>query len=73
MDLVDLNELAVAITKEEGLSLSLSVAQIKEVLAILGRRWRSMPPEEAALEIMAIVERGGAESEHTKDKAHKKL
>lgn len=64
---VDLDKLARDLTVEEGLKQSLAVAQVKEVLACLGRRWRFMPPEEFAAEVAAIVERAGLRSQHAEE------
>lgn len=45
-DMIDLNKLAQRITKREGLKQSLSIAQVKEVLAITLGELAKMSPEE---------------------------
>ena len=60
----NLNTLAQELTVAEGLGQSLSIGQVKEVLALLGIRWRNMPMEDAMAEISCLMERGGKLSEH---------
>ncbi len=60
----NLNELAADISRQEGLARGVGVAQVKEVLALLGIRWRNMPLEDAMIEINCLVTRGGKLSEH---------
>jgi len=59
MEEVNLNTLANEIAAEEGLLESVSVAQVKEILGILGRRWRGMDTVESDLEYRAIIDRAG--------------
>lgn len=65
---MNLNKLAKEITVMEGLKQSLSIAQVKEVIALLGIRWRKMiaDKEEDRMdnEIDLIILRAGEESEH---------
>jgi hypothetical protein len=56
---VNLNDLAAELTAAEGLKESVSIAQVKELLGILGRRWREAPPKQALDEFLAISERAG--------------
>jgi hypothetical protein len=37
----------------------MNIGDTKEMLAVLGQRWRSMPQEEAEAEFRAILERAG--------------
>ena len=62
----NLNQLATEIAIQEGLSFGVGVAQVKEILALLGIRWRNMPLEDAMVEINCLISRGGKLSEHKK-------
>lgn len=62
----NLNILANELTYVEGLAEELSVGQIKEILAILGIRWRSMSEDEAFKEFQAILKKAGKYSKHIK-------
>lgn len=64
MKKVNLNDLAHQVTLMEGLNSEQSVAQIKETIALLGIRWRSLSEEEALDEFRNIRERAGSSSEH---------
>lgn len=55
---INLNELAAELTLAEGLKVSITDAQVKELLGCLGRRWRKQP-EMILAEVAAIVERAG--------------
>lgn len=61
---VSIRQIASELTREEGLSEQVTVAQVAEILGCLGRRWRFKPPEEFAAEAAAIVARAGARSKH---------
>lgn len=56
---VNLNDLAVELAREEKGDKQVSIAQIKEILGILGRRWRSLSFAERSEEFWAIYERAG--------------
>ena len=56
---INLNKLANELTELEGGNVNLTVAQVKDVIAALGDRWRTVSPEQAASEYAAIVERAG--------------
>jgi len=56
---MNLNDLATEVTLDEGLKVQISVAQSKEILGVLGRRWRQLPPAEVLSELAAIVARAG--------------
>lgn len=56
---INLNKMANELTELEGGNVNLTVAQVKDVLAALGDRWRTVSPEQAASEYAAIVERAG--------------
>lgn len=60
----NLNELAADISRQEGLGQG--IGQVKEVLALLGIRWRNMSLEDAMIEINCLITRGGKLSEHKK-------
>ena len=62
----NLNTLAEELTHVEGLAEELSIAQIKEILSILGIRWRTMRENEAFQEFRAILEKAGKYSKHIK-------
>jgi hypothetical protein len=62
--MINLNQTAQEIAIDERGKVAISVAQIKEILGVLGRRWRgegyaSMSPAEIQAEINAIVQRAG--------------
>ena len=61
---INLNELARQITLAEGLSQRQSIGQIREMLGILGHRWRHMTDEEVQQEVDCIRERAGLNSQH---------
>lgn len=61
---VNLNELAAELTLMEGLEDSQNIASMKEVIAVLGLRWRAMPYEAAFAEFEAIRDRAGTFSAH---------
>jgi len=56
---MNLNELAVRITKKEGLKKQLSVGQVKEVIGCLGTELRIMDSAEACETVSAILKRAG--------------
>jgi len=62
----NLNDLARDITLQEGLDSNQNIGDVKEVLALLGIRWRNMPLEEAMIEINCLIARGGKLSDHKK-------
>ncbi|MEX0598074.1 MAG: hypothetical protein WD512_16420 [Candidatus Paceibacterota bacterium] len=64
--MINLKTLVEEITKQESLQKQSSVAQIAEIIAIMGIRWRSMSKVAALEEFEAIVERAGLQSEHNK-------
>lgn len=64
---VDLNDLADDLARKEGLSESLSSAQIREVIGLLGRRWRSQEISRTMLEMHAIFDRAGLQSAHAEE------
>ena len=61
---VNLNEVAVALTRVEGLAANQNIADTKEFLAVLGLRWRALHIDEALAEFVAIRERDRLGSEH---------
>lgn len=54
----DVHDLAVDLTLDEALKQQVGIAQVKELLGCLGRRWRRHP-EMILAEVAAIVERAG--------------
>ena len=62
--MANLNQLAEEITKLEGKRISLPIGQIKEVLGILGRRWRAMTSVRVIDEINSIIKRAGSNETH---------
>lgn len=58
----NLNKLSAELTTEEGLNESLSIGQVKELLGLLGKRWREMTPEDFLAEATAIKDRAGRKS-----------
>ena len=56
---MNLNELAVRITKKEGLKKQLSVGQVKEVIGCLGAELRGMRSVDASVLVTDIVKRAG--------------
>lgn len=54
MEDLNLNELAVYIAEAEAGKEEISIAQIKEVINILGNRWKSMDEEQALREFELI-------------------
>ena len=61
---VNLNEVAAAITRVEGLSDEQNITETKEFLAVLGLRWRGMSEADALAEFEAIRSRAGLSSTH---------
>lgn len=61
---VDLNDFALELSKSEGLTKKVPVTQVKELVGILGARWRNLPEEDVKAEISAIINRAGLRSEH---------
>lgn len=59
---INLNELAKEITLLEGKSESINIAQVKEMIAILGNRWRAMEMNEVIEEVNAIRDRAGTKA-----------
>jgi hypothetical protein len=59
---INLKNLAKDIAAEEGLKEQVSIAQITEIIGILGRRWRGMPTDTTLAEVSAIIERAGMQS-----------
>jgi hypothetical protein len=55
---MNLNVFAREITMIEGKKKSISIAQVKEVIKILGERWENMPIEDVNIEVQMII-RGG--------------
>jgi len=51
---LNLNELAVYIAEAEAGKEEISIAQIKEIINILGNRWKSMDEEDALIEFELI-------------------
>lgn len=64
--MTDLRALASEIAEKEGLGASVNVAQVAEIIGIIGARWRSMPEQEALTEFRSIRERAGVRSQHRK-------
>jgi len=56
---VNLRVLAAELTKDEGGRESMPIAQVTELLGVLGRRWRAVGADQAAREFTAIVRRAG--------------
>lgn len=65
---INLNKLAETIINEEGLGENLSIAQVKEMLGILGNHWREIGDEKALIEFETIREKAGLKSNHRKVK-----
>lgn len=63
---MDLNKLAKELTEMEGLKESCTVAQVKEIIALLGIRWRTMDYSVVMTEVEAILQRAGNQSQHQK-------
>jgi hypothetical protein len=63
---VNLRETATYIARQEGLGKKVPIAQIAEILGILGDRWRNMSSVDVLREVACIVERAGMRSEHRK-------
>jgi hypothetical protein len=61
---VNLNTIVNELTRAEGLKKRQSVAQMKEMIGLLGTRWRNMTEEEYLQEASCIRERAGLLSEH---------
>lgn len=61
----NLNTLARDLTLNENLKKSLSIAQVKEILALLGLRWRNLPTEDFLFEVDLILKNAGKSSQHT--------
>lgn len=60
----NLQELASDLAREEGLGKSIGVAQMAEVLGLLGERWRGMSQIEILVEVSCIRDRAGLRSAH---------
>lgn len=56
---VDLNEFAQTLSKAEGLKKRVPLTQVKELLGLLGDRWRELPEEQVKAEIAAVINRAG--------------
>lgn len=56
---VRLDKLAIYIKENDANEKNISLTDAKEMLGILGRRWRNMPDEEFLAEVLAIYERAG--------------
>lgn len=56
---VNLNSITKEIRDADTGEKNLSITQIKETLAILGKRWREQPAEQFIAEVKAIYERAG--------------
>jgi hypothetical protein len=56
---MNLNELARVLTLEEGGKRSATIAQTKELLGVLGRRWRRIGWIGALKDVVAIMTRAG--------------
>lgn len=61
---VDLNVLAAELTKYEGLGKSINIAQVKELLGVIGYRWRNMTDDQVHEEINSIITKAGIHSKH---------
>lgn len=55
----NLNGLAVELSIREGGKEQINIAQIKELLGMLGDQWRSVPFEEVMADVYAIIDRAG--------------
>lgn len=64
MSRTNLNDLASDIATAEGLEQSVGVAQVKEILGILGERWRGMHDVDVIAEVRCITARAGTDSAH---------
>lgn len=56
---VRLDKLAIYIKDNDNNEKNISLTDAKEMLGILGRRWRNMTEEEFLAEVLAIYERAG--------------
>jgi hypothetical protein len=63
---MNLNELAKYITTEEGLNEQVDITQVKEILGILGRRWRNLSEEQFLEEVNLIKTNAGKGREKEK-------
>lgn len=63
----NLNDIASELATAEGLGKSVGVAQVKEILGLLGARWRDLTPGETLAEVCCLVQRGGKRSSHRAD------
>ena len=63
---MNLNELAKHITIEEGLNEQVDITQVKEILGILGRRWRNLSEEQFLEEVNLIKTNAGKGREKEK-------
>lgn len=61
---INLSEMAREITLKEGLEQRQSIAQVREILGIIGDRWRNMSDEEFLQEANCIRKRAGINSAH---------
>lgn len=64
---MNLNELAKYIAVKEGLNEQVDITQIKEILGILGRRWRSLSEEQFLEEVNLIKSNAGKSREEEKN------
>lgn len=62
--MANVRKIAIELALQEGLTHSQTVAQIAELLGLLGERWREMPTEIVAAELYALVSRAGKRSAH---------
>lgn len=61
--MANLNTIAEEVTAAEGLKTSVSIGQVKEIIGIMGDRWRNMPIDKAQAEFAAIITRAGLRSQ----------
>lgn len=59
----NLNKIAVDITRREGKLQNMTIAQVKEIIAVIGMRWREMPFGDVLREVAAIYEKAGMSNE----------
>ena len=59
---INLNKLATEIRERDSGEKNLSITDVKEIVAILGIRWRSMPASRFLHEVWAIYLRAGLNS-----------
>lgn len=61
---INLNALTREVALAEGLGQGVGVAQVREIIGILGHRWRNMPAAQAQAEVHCIMQRAGLRSAH---------